>query len=640
MPNSVDLQKLKFGSDDAERDAKNGFLSKVFLKTSFYNRVRDGERELVVGRKGSGKSALCLSLKSALETEGRSVVLVTPKLLSVPKIQQLKVNSISREESYVLSWKYVLLVKISFELIALIEKLNLEIEGHNKSLLRDVKKFLSENGEIKKGIWGKLLEALNVFKKISAKIGLFDVGFEASNQQLQIDAANLLEGFEKKLENLLISLDYIDITILIDRIDEVWSPVEESELMVIGLINAIHDLNSTLHNTRIVLFLRSDIYDILKFNDADKLRNLEERIIWSEVDLKQLIVTRGKISSGSNITDVDALWGLFFDDKVNGDDSFNYILDRTLKRPRELIQFCNLSLTLAQNKGQNKITKSIILEAEGQYSNWKLNDLASEFLVQHPFLRDLLALFQGFQPEFTRDEFDERYGAVQKKLARQYPELYSLGANSMLQVLFRIGFLGAKIDGNSIYFYDDPMLILPQCESIVVHPAFHLALGIRDYTIFISQNITQVISGVSGDRNIINIGGDIQIGGQVGQIYVGSYKNQADISSKAESSIEKLSKSPNDKAKRLSMLLLNIQQEVESSSILSTGDKAEVLEQVITLAEAVQYEEIGDSRSNRMTRTAIRVLRGIIEESSQQDIVFEKKYRSLLNDIVAILEPK
>lgn len=637
MANSVDLQKLKFGSDDAERDAKNGFLSKVFLKTSFYNRVREGERELVVGRKGSGKSALCLALKSALENEERSVVLVTPKLLSVPKIQQLKVNSISREESYVLSWKYVLLVKISFELIELVEKLNLEIEGHNKGLLREIKKFLFENGEIKKGFWKKLVEALNVFKKISAKVGIFDVGFEASNQQSQVDAANLLEGFEEKLKNLLISLDHIDITILIDRIDEVWSPVEESELIVIGLINAIHDLNSTLRNTRIVLFLRSDIYDILKFNDSDKLRNLEERIIWSEVDLKQLIVTRGKISSGSNITEVDTLWKLFFDDKVNGDDSFHYILDRTLKRPRELIQFCNLSLTLAQNKGQNKITKSVILEAEGQYSNWKLNDLASEFLVQYPFLRDLLALFQGFQPGFTRDEFDERYGAVQKRLTKQYPELYSLGANSMLQVLFRIGFLGAKIDGNSIYFYDDPMLILPQCESIVVHPAFHLALGIRDYTISIGNNITQVISG---DRNIINIGGDIQIGGQVGQIYVGSIKNLADISGNVKSNLEKLSKSPNDKARKLSMLLSDIQQEVERSSILSTGDKAEVLEQLITLAETGQYEEIGDSRSNRMTRTAIRVLRGIIEESSQQDIVFEEKYRSLLNDIIAILEPK
>lgn len=636
MVTSVDLQKLKFGSGDAERDSKNGFLSKVFLKTSFYNRLREGERELVVGRKGSGKSALCLALKGALESEGRSVMLVTPKSLSVPKIQQLKVNSISKEESYVLSWKYVLLVKIAFELIELVEKLNLEMEVHNKSLLKEIRNFLFENGEIKKGFWKRFIEAFNVFKKISAKVGIFEVGFESSSQQSQIDAANLLESFEGRLGSLLMRLDHIDITVLLDRIDEVWSPVEESELMVIGLINAIHDLNSTLQNTRIVLFLRSDIYDILKFNDADKLRDLEERITWSAEDLKQLIVTRGKISSGSSVTDVDSLWKLFFDEEVNGDNSFSYILNRTLKRPRELIQFCNLSLTLAQNKGQNKITKSVILEAEGQYSNWKLNDLASEFLVQYPFLRDLLALFQGFQPDFKRDEFNERYEAAQKRLSKQYPELYSLSTNSMLQVLFRIGFLGAKIDRNSIYFYDDPMLILPQCELIVVHPAFHLALGIRDYTISIGD-ITQVIKG---DHNVINIAGDVQIGGQIGQVYVGSTKNLADISSKVESNIERLAKSPNDKARRLRVLLSALQKEVESSSVFSTGDKAEVLEQIIILAEVGQFEEIGDSRSNRMTRTAIRFLRGIIEESFQQDIVLEKKYRSLLNDIIAILELK
>jgi archaellum biogenesis ATPase FlaH len=636
MVNSVDLKKLKFGSDDAERDSKNGFLGKVFLKTYFYNRLREGERELVVGRKGSGKSALCLALKSALEEEGRSVVLVTPKLLSVPKIQQLKVNSISREESYILSWKYVLLVKVAFELIELVKKLDLDIEGQNKNLLKEVKEFLSENGEIKKSFWKKLVGGLNVFKKISAKVGIFDVGFEANNQQSQIDAANLLEKFEENLENLLTSLKRVDMTILIDRIDEVWSSTEESELIVIGLINAIHDLNSTLHNTRIVLFLRSDIYDILQFNDADKLRNLEERIIWSEVDLKQLIVTRGKISLGFSITEVDTLWKLFFEEKVNGDDSFKYILDRTLKRPRELIQFCNLSLTLAQNKGQNKITKSVILEAEGQYSNWKLNDLASEFLVQYPFLRDFLALFQGFQPSFTRDEFEQRYGAVQKKLTKQYPELYSFSANSILQVLFRIGFLGAKIDGNSIYFYDDPMLILPQCELIVVHPAFHLALGIRDYTISIG-NITQVIRG---DQNIINIGGDIQIGGQVNQVYIGSIRNLADISNQLESSIENLSKSGSDKAKKLGLLLSDIQQEVERNSAWSTGEKAEILEQLITLAEAGQHEEIEDSRSSRMTRTAARVLRGIIGEFSQKDIASQEKYRSLLNEIIAILDFK
>lgn len=47
MTTAVNLEKLNFGSDDAERDAKDGFLSKVFLKTSLYSRVSNGKRELV-----------------------------------------------------------------------------------------------------------------------------------------------------------------------------------------------------------------------------------------------------------------------------------------------------------------------------------------------------------------------------------------------------------------------------------------------------------------------------------------------------------------------------------------------------------------------------------------------------------------
>ena len=57
MSVKVDLKKLMFGSDDAERDAKQGFLSKVFLKTALYDRIKAGQCELVIGRKGAGKSA-------------------------------------------------------------------------------------------------------------------------------------------------------------------------------------------------------------------------------------------------------------------------------------------------------------------------------------------------------------------------------------------------------------------------------------------------------------------------------------------------------------------------------------------------------------------------------------------------------
>jgi len=82
---SLSLVKLTFGYDDAERDAKQGFLSKVFLKTALYNRIKTDQSELIIGRKGAGKSATCLILKTAFESEGVKVALLTPESLSQKK---------------------------------------------------------------------------------------------------------------------------------------------------------------------------------------------------------------------------------------------------------------------------------------------------------------------------------------------------------------------------------------------------------------------------------------------------------------------------------------------------------------------------------------------------------------------------
>ena len=46
---SINMNLLTFGSDDAEFDEKHGFLDKVFLKTTIYNRAKDAKRELVIG---------------------------------------------------------------------------------------------------------------------------------------------------------------------------------------------------------------------------------------------------------------------------------------------------------------------------------------------------------------------------------------------------------------------------------------------------------------------------------------------------------------------------------------------------------------------------------------------------------------
>lgn len=501
MDNHLNLNKITFGSDDAELDEKHGFLDKVFLKTSIYNRAKESKREIVIGRKGSGKSAICLMLKKAFEGEGASIILVTPKSFSQQRLEQLRVFSVNKDESYFLSWKYALLTIIGVKLLEFskdkkVFKWNKEV----KTTLRKIRKFLVDNEEVDRDFLESFSKGASIFSKISIKAYGIEGSAETKQLQADRDIATELERFQSHIEKTLFAIAPKRLVVLIDKVDEVWNQTEESEMMIVGLIKAVHDLNSNLQQTQFILFLRSDIYNTLKFNDSDKLHSLEEYIEWKEIDLKHLIANRGRFSGGLSHSEVDDLWQSIFPVKVNGESSFNYLLNRSLMRPRELIQFCNTALAEAQDNNHAKITESDILSGERNYSNWKLKDLASEFAVQYPYLEDVLALFQGFRKAFTYSDFHERYEETKVKLGES--ELQDVSTDKMLQILFIIGFLGAIIENKKVFVYHDSLILLPQQKCITVHPAYHLALGLQHFPDSCSESVDAVV----GDRNVV---GDI-----------------------------------------------------------------------------------------------------------------------------------
>jgi ABC-type multidrug transport system fused ATPase/permease subunit len=64
------IANLYFGKDDAETDfTSSGLLQGSFLKTAIFDQIKSRSKSLVIGRKGSGKSALCLILKKELNRE-------------------------------------------------------------------------------------------------------------------------------------------------------------------------------------------------------------------------------------------------------------------------------------------------------------------------------------------------------------------------------------------------------------------------------------------------------------------------------------------------------------------------------------------------------------------------------------------
>src|SRR5262245_54579684 len=110
MENAL-INKLDFGKDSAESDDKI-FFDKVFLQTEAFQRIRDGRKQLMLGRKGAGKTAACLRLYQELGKRGGKVSLLTPRDLSKFKMNLLEKVSLNSAESALLSWKYVFCVEL------------------------------------------------------------------------------------------------------------------------------------------------------------------------------------------------------------------------------------------------------------------------------------------------------------------------------------------------------------------------------------------------------------------------------------------------------------------------------------------------------------------------------------------------
>ena len=70
-----DLAKIDLVKDEAEQDQR---LREYFLKTSNYKNALSGTKTIVIGRKGSGKSAIFTLMRSELEESGALVIPVTP----------------------------------------------------------------------------------------------------------------------------------------------------------------------------------------------------------------------------------------------------------------------------------------------------------------------------------------------------------------------------------------------------------------------------------------------------------------------------------------------------------------------------------------------------------------------------------
>lgn len=475
------LRRLKFGYEDAERDIAGGLLRESFIETAAYEAAVSGRKMLIIGRKGSGKSAICVRI-AARRPEAGNAILLTPDDAAGSEIRRFELQGLTGDTAKSLAWRYLFAVHAARYLITGAES---DRRLKTSKSVKSLRKFLKANGELpghEPG--GRLAQTVSGLQQLSLSLGAF--GFQAGVELAGAPsegarATRQLEIVERGVADALAELGEAEASaplLLIDQLEQVWSAERDAHSMVIGLLLAAKHVTAFYGGAlRCLIFLRADIYDSLSFPDGDKFRGDELRLSWSAGGLGELALSRARASVGAGLTE-HQLWTELFPESVRGEPTLDYMLPRALSRPRDVIQFLNLARDLSVHSGRDRIREADVVRATRQFSAWKLKDLAQEYLVAYPYLDRLFPLFQNVGYIVMQKVLADRLEQTAATLHEQFPAfVHSITAPAVADTLYSIGFLGVRRGGDVVYTGGMDPAIQPYETEFHVHPCFREALG-------------------------------------------------------------------------------------------------------------------------------------------------------------------
>src|SRR5579864_1191864 len=115
------MSGLDFGAPAAERDIGRG-LEQYFVESAAFDRVRSGAKTIILGNRGSGKSAIFKVLASRERALGSHVIELAPEDYSYELLSSTMATadagSWAKHGAYAAAWKYLIYVLIMKEISA------------------------------------------------------------------------------------------------------------------------------------------------------------------------------------------------------------------------------------------------------------------------------------------------------------------------------------------------------------------------------------------------------------------------------------------------------------------------------------------------------------------------------------------
>lgn len=539
--NPIIARNSEIGATDAEYD--DAFLFSCFIDNPAYSAITDldNNKTLLVGRTGSGKTAILRKIEQSNNDRCSYISLPEMALSYVTNsdhINFLLQLNIDLELFFIALWKHVICLEYirsnyhisntdgSKGLIERLQDIFKRDERKSKGieyLRKWESKFwvtMDENiREITRQVEDKVNAEFGVdVEKLKANVGYVNTmsavrrqqyAFRAKqiiNSSLLVELSNVvdvLSSFEEKGGNQRVRC------ILIDKIDEKWVDDKVKYQLVRALIEALKSLRK-IRSLKVVVALRSDVLAKVIQDSSnpglqrDKYDDHIVDIYWEKKELFDLVDKRIGALYKKKYTKSDVHFADIFENNVSQKAPFDYMAERSLLRPRDVISFTNLSLAAAY--GKSEIAAKDVKEAEAAYSRTRYEALIQEWAIAFPWLPKAFQFLRHGKTRFSVSDVpgniaaefalevistDEHKGTplyLAAKAALETPGVAALSQLTfeVLSTLYRIGAVGLKLNPNERYRYsylDEPSVLpaeLTTGTKVHVHPMLQRALGIYD----------------------------------------------------------------------------------------------------------------------------------------------------------------
>ncbi|TDY15758.1 hypothetical protein B0G81_8855 [Paraburkholderia sp. BL6665CI2N2] len=525
------------GTADAETDDR--FLSECFVDTGDLDALRDCDdpKRVIVGRTGSGKSALIRRLK---EVEG-NVIEIPPQNLSLSYIANsdiinfFETAGVSLDVFYQLLWRHV----ITVELLKYKFKIDNEVQKQSflSNLFGGPKKdrskeqaiaYLREWGE---RFWDEteyrvkeLTTKVETDLKASVGVGFNGVKLDASGgkklteeqkQEVIQRGTKVVNEIQIKALADVIRLLSDDIFndpqdtyfLTIDDLDDSWVAEPLRYKLIRALIETVRSFRKVKY-VKIVISIRLDLLNrvIEATRDAgfqeEKYESLYLKLRWTKQQIEDLLNRRVAKLISQRYTKIRISVDDLFPARVGRTTFVDYLVERTFYRPRDAILFLNACLEQAE--GKNRLTAQIVSAAEGEYSRKRLISLQEEWGATFPNLTrysklllhrkstfkvssiDRTSVEQLYYTDFAHDlESGDRVFAAATNLVLSGNGTLLDFLRAILPVFYVVGLIGLKPDSTSGTFWSFHSNEVPSPGSldgnsvVAIHPTFWRTLGVR-----------------------------------------------------------------------------------------------------------------------------------------------------------------